>query len=395
MENNKQNNNQKSSVRKKANILMLSGTLLFLIVGITIGGLMFRNSNLNKTNIQTLEKQLLSLKKLKGPKGEDGLTGPAGPEGNPGRNGNEITNLELLAKIKTLDFNDETLKSKLVNVVKNELNNQPATEAFNKLFKETDKYKQVFNAYKTGKFIKTKTYKDALSVWIKNTKNEQLKTAFIKTKTYKDLLKNHNQNQQLATEFKETLEHTTLSNPYKDAFKAYKVIKFEDTKTYANEFNAYKATKKAELETEFKGTKKYTDALDAFKVKEFYTTNEYKNAFSEYLFSFKGKLEALETENKALKNFIMELTPNKLKAIKWAQLNNGKKTLEKKGKTPAEDWTAKKMLKFSLSEYLFGNKKWKESEATKLLNWLLENGYELENTKTDDGKKDTIIIKKI
>ncbi len=88
MENNKQNNNQKSSVRKKANILMLSGTLLFLIVGITIGGLMFRNSNLNKTNIQKLENQLLSLKKnTQGPEGKQVPQGVKGERGLPGKDG--------------------------------------------------------------------------------------------------------------------------------------------------------------------------------------------------------------------------------------------------------------------------------------------------------------------
>ncbi len=331
MENNKQNNNQKSSVRKKANILMLSGTLLFLIVGITIGGLMFRNSNLNKTNIQTLEKQLLSLKK-----------NTQGPEGKSKALKNQLESEKQALEGKlALKATTEALNNELTNV-KTELTNKDLTKAFNELFKKTPKYIEALKAYKVSQFEKSPEYINALTAYKvsefekspeytnKLTAYKAKASEFIETKTYKDLLKAHKENQQLATELQETSEYGTLletfkvspfetTKKYTDALKAYKASKFIKTKAYKDELDTYKVNKNEFIQTNayktlldtFKGTKtseewktafittsKYTTPLRAYKViaHEFIQTKAYKDAFSEYLFSFNEKLEAQKTQ---------------------------------------------------------------------------------------------------
>ena len=82
----------------------------------------------------------------------------------------------------------------------------------------------------------------------------------------------------------------------------------------------------------------------------------------------------------------------KAKALEWAQANDGKKIFEDK----KSDHSAKLRLKWSLSKSVFGGETWKAKEATILLNWLLENGYELvEGIKSSDGSKAAIILKKL
>ncbi len=289
MENNQQNNNQKSSVRKKANILMLSGTLLFLIfgiTGITIGGLMFRNSNLNKTNIQTLEKQLLSLKKLKD------LQKTNEEKSKKLENQLESEKRALEGKL-ALKTTTEALNNELTNV-KTELTNKDLTKAFNELFKATPEYTTSFNAYKASEFIKTDEYTDAL-------------------KAYK------------VSQFENSPEYMNVLTTY----KAYKISQFKKSPEYTKVFNAYKIS-------QFKNSPEYKGALTAYKVSQFEKSPEYKTALKNDYHKVPPFVEMLE--NTKIKEDELEAKQTYINAFnKWKGTDESK---NKKGFKSTDEYNA-------------------------------------------------------